>query len=85
MVGMFLRHLHSRHLLLFAASERAMAAFGIFMLGMSLHCSLLAGIWPALIPLLLLFGGLGQDLTAFPGQTIGPQRVPKGACRYFRC
>ena len=68
-----------------AASERAMAAFGIFMLGMSLHCSLLAGIWPALIPLLLLFGGLGQDLTAFPGQTIGSQGVPKGAYRYFRC
>jgi hypothetical protein len=45
---------------------------------------LLAGIWTALVPLLLLFGGLCEDLATFLCKIVDPEGVTKRPYRTFR-
>ena len=65
-MGLFPRHLHARHL--------------IHLLPGHLHPGhgLIFGSWTALVPLLLLFGSLRQDLATFLCKIIDSQRVVKG-------
>jgi hypothetical protein len=74
-LGLSPRHLHARHLLL----------LGRLHVGHALHflSFLITGIWTALVRL-LLFGGLRQDMTAFPGQTVDTEGVRRGVPRRFR-
>jgi len=78
-----LRHLQAGHLLLLGRRRRRWLLVGRLHVGHIHHLLsfLIAGIWTALVRLLLLFGGLGQDLTGFLGQTIGTQGVRCGAYR----
>jgi hypothetical protein len=60
---LFLGHLHARHLIHLVRLRRRGRLPGHLHAGPILH--LLAGNRTALVPLLLLFGGLRQDLATF--------------------
>ena len=67
-MGLFLGHLHARHLIhLVLLRRRRRLLPGHLHAGHVLHllALLIAGNWAVLIPLLLLFGGLRQDLATF--------------------
>ena len=71
---LFPGHLHARHLihLVLLRSGRWLRRLGHLHAGHVLHllALLVAGIWAALVPLLLLVGSLRQDLATFLCKTI---------------
>ena len=85
-MGLSLWHLQARHLLLLGRRSWRWLLLERLQVGRILHLLsfLVIDIWTAPFRLLLLFGGLGQDLMGFPGQTIGTQGVRGGADRRFR-
>ena len=85
-MGLSLWHLQARHLLLLGRRSWRWLLLERLQVGRILHLLsfLVIDIWTAPFRLLLLFGGLGQDLTGFLGQAIGTQGVRSGADRGFR-
>jgi hypothetical protein len=79
-LGLFLRHLHARHLVLLRRRRGRWLLLGRLHAGhvLNLLSLLIVRTRTALVPLLLLFGSLRQDLTAFLCQTIDIQALRKG-------
>ena len=88
-MGLFLGHLHARHLIhlvrLRRRSRRRLLP-GHLHAGhvLQLLAPLTAGNWTALVPLLLLFGGLCEDLATFLSQIVDSKGVRKGSYNGLR-
>jgi hypothetical protein len=83
-LGLFLGHLHARHLIHLVRlrrRSRRRLLLGHLHAGHVLHLRvlLIAGNWAALVPLLLLFGSLRQDLVTFLCKIINSQGITKGS------
>ena len=88
-MGLFLGHLHARHLIHLVRlrrRSRRRLLLGHFHAGHVLHllALLTARNWAALVPLLLLFGSLREDLATFLCETVDPEGVTKGSYSGFR-
>ena len=80
-MGLFLRHFHAGHLIHLVRlrrRSRRRLLLGHLHAGHVLHL-LIAGNWAALVPLLLLFGSLRQDLVTFLCKIINCQGITKGS------
>ena len=88
-MGLFLGHFHTGHLIhlvrLRRRSRRRLLP-GHLHAGHVLHllALLTAGNWTALVPLLLLFGGLCEDLATFLCKIVDSKNVTKGSSSGFR-
>ena len=88
-MGLFLGHLHARHLIhlvrLRRRSRRRLLLVHLHA-GHVLHllALLTARNWTALVPLLLLFGGLREDLATFLCKIVDSKGVTKGSYSGFR-
>jgi hypothetical protein len=88
-LGLFLRHLHARHLIrlvLLRRRSRRRLLLGHLHAGHILHllALLIAGNRTALVPLLLLFGGLCEDLATFLCKIVDSKGVTTGSYSGFR-
>ena len=88
-MGLFLGHLHARHLIhlvrLRRRSRRRLLP-GHLHAGHVLHllALLTARNWTALVPLLLLFGSLREDQSTFLCKTVDSKSITKGSYSGFR-
>ena len=85
-MGLFLGPLHARHLIHLLRLRRRLL-LGHSHAGHVLHLLALlsVGNWAALVPLLLLFGSLREDLATFLCKIVDSKGVTKGTSSGFRC